>query len=355
MEFALALATTTESWRVVQRAEALGFTAAWFYDTQLLNPDVFIGMALAASHTDRIRLGTGVAIPSNRIEPVTANALATLNKLAPGRIDFGVGTGFTARRTMGLKALTLAQLETYVGRVQGLLRGETITWDFEGLDRDIGFLNPDFGLINIEDPIALHLSAMGPRSRRLTAKLDAGWLNFSADGARATRDLADMQLAWSEAGHDGAALSSTLFFLGCVLQPGEPADSDRALAQAGPGVAVTFHSLAETTTAGSMAAILPDNVNAALEQYRDIHAGYDGRAAYLRNHRGHLMFLRDEERSLIDADMIRTMSMTGEKDELVERLAALRHAGYTQFAVQLVEGQEAAIEDWAEVFTALDR
>ena len=36
-------------------------------------------MALAAEKTERIRLGTGVLVPSNRIEPVAANALATLN------------------------------------------------------------------------------------------------------------------------------------------------------------------------------------------------------------------------------------------------------------------------------------
>ena len=94
MDFGIALATSTESWKAVKRAEELGFTHAWFYDTQLLNPDVFIGMTQAAMNTKRIRLGTGVLIPSNRIEPVTANALATLNKIAPGRIDFGVGTGF---------------------------------------------------------------------------------------------------------------------------------------------------------------------------------------------------------------------------------------------------------------------
>ena len=95
MDFGIALATSTESWKVVREAEQLGFSHAWFYDTQLLNPDVFVGMTLAAVHTSRIRLGTGVLIPSNRIEPVTANALASLNRLAPGRIDFGVGTGFT--------------------------------------------------------------------------------------------------------------------------------------------------------------------------------------------------------------------------------------------------------------------
>ena len=141
MKYSVAFASEVDSWRWVKRAEELGFHSAWFYDTQLLNPDVFICMALAARETSSIRLGTGVIVPSNRIEPVTANALATLNKLAPGRIDFGVGTGFTARRTMGLGAIPLKEFRTYVERVQALVEGEMIQWDFEGKDRKIRFLN----------------------------------------------------------------------------------------------------------------------------------------------------------------------------------------------------------------------
>ena len=35
--------------------------------------------------------------------PVAASALMSLNALAPGHIDFGISTGFTARRTMGVR------------------------------------------------------------------------------------------------------------------------------------------------------------------------------------------------------------------------------------------------------------
>ena len=350
MDFGVAVATSTQSWKAVKRAEALGFSHAWFYDTQLLNPDVFIGMTQAAMNTERIRLGTGVLIPSNRIEPVTANALATLNKIAPGRIDFGVGTGFTGRRTMGLGAISLARLESYVNRVQGLLRGETVTWDFEGIPRAIRFLNPDFGLINIDDPIPLHVSAFGPRARQLTAKLGAGWLNFGADVNRAVKELGEMREAWREAARS-ERLYSTQFALGCVLEPGEAADSPRAIAQAGPLVSVLFHNLVETTSAGAMASVLPAPVNAALEKYRNIYKGYEpADARYLTNHRGHLMFVRPEERELLTASLIENFSLTGTADVLVERLRTLQEAGYSQFTIQVVEGQEDALEDWAKVF-----
>src|SRR5688572_23568309 len=142
MDFGINLATAADSWKVVQRAEELGYSSAWFYDTQLLNADVFVAMAAAAVQTSRIRLATGVLIPSNRIAPVAASALASLNALAPGRIDFGVSTGFTARRTMGLGPVKLADMAHYVRLVQALIAGETVEWTFEGQRRKIRFLSP---------------------------------------------------------------------------------------------------------------------------------------------------------------------------------------------------------------------
>src|SRR3954453_16610803 len=121
MQFGIAIPTDADSWRVVRRAEELGFARAWFYDTQMLSADPFVAMAAAALKTTRIRLGTGVLIPSNRLAAVTPNAFASLNKLAPGRIDFGVGTGFTGRRAMGLGAIRLAPMEAYTREVMALL------------------------------------------------------------------------------------------------------------------------------------------------------------------------------------------------------------------------------------------
>jgi len=55
----------------------------------------------------------------------------------------------------------------------------------------------------------------------------------------ATRD------AWSKAGHAMGDLQATAFALGCVLKDGEPADSERAMAQAGPRAAVMLHRAAD--------------------------------------------------------------------------------------------------------------
>jgi 5,10-methylenetetrahydromethanopterin reductase len=86
MDFGIALASNVDAWKTVKRAEELGFTHAWFYDSQMLVPDILVTMALAADKTSKIKLGMGVMVPTNRIAPVAANALASLNKLAPGRL-----------------------------------------------------------------------------------------------------------------------------------------------------------------------------------------------------------------------------------------------------------------------------
>src|SRR3954449_2804524 len=169
MDFGVGIPTASDSWKVAQRAEALGFTHAWFFDTQMITADCFVAMAAAVLKTSRIRLGTGVLVPSNLIAAVTANAFATLNGLAPGRIDFGVGTGFLARRAMGLGAMKLAEMGEYIRVVYALLAGETVETPIEGKRRKIRFLNPDIGLFNTNNPIQLNISCYGPCLQALTA------------------------------------------------------------------------------------------------------------------------------------------------------------------------------------------
>ncbi len=351
MQYSVAFASELDSWKWVKRAEALGFHAAWFYDTQLLNPDVFVCMALAAHETSRIRLGTGVLVPSNRIEPVAANAFASLNKLAPGRIDFGIGTGFTARRTMGQGAVPLAATRRYIETVQGMLRGETVAWQDTDGEHKVRFLDPDLGLINIADDVPLWISAFGPKTKRLTAELGAGWMVFGT--ANAAQVLDEMRSIWAAAGRSSEALASNLFCLGAVLSGNAAEDEARLMAQAAPYASVLFHNLADEV--GPMAGGNLDSgpLGEPLRQYLKVHGQYEpADARYLENHKGHLMYVRPEEKH-ITPDLARAMTLSGTKEELVERIREIRDAGYTQLTVQLVHGHEAALEDWATVFESV--
>ncbi|MGI9578800.1 MAG: TIGR03619 family F420-dependent LLM class oxidoreductase, partial [Microthrixaceae bacterium] len=56
--------------------------------------DPLVALAAAAAATDRIRLGTGVMLPAQREPLVTAKAVATLQNIAEGRFELGVGFGW---------------------------------------------------------------------------------------------------------------------------------------------------------------------------------------------------------------------------------------------------------------------
>ena len=354
MDLNINLATFADSWKVVKRAEELGYTRAWFYDTHLLSADLFVAMAASAMVTSRIRLGTGVLIPSNRIAPVAANALASLNTLAPGRVDFGISTGSTARSTMGLGPVKLAAMKEYIRVVQGLLAGETLEWNFEDKRRKIRFLNPEIGAINIKDPIPLHISAVGPKARRLTAELGANWMVTTGGVANAVAAIGDMHKLWREAGQDPKRRIASAIVGGCVLADGEAYDSPRVKSQAGPHAMISLHNLTEAAEAGFARRPLPPHLTPLLEAYKKVYLSYQpADARYLSNHRGHLMFLRPEEQELCTADLIRATTFTATKPELRERLRELRNAGYDHFSVTIRQGHPDMLEDWADVFDGL--
>ncbi len=354
MDIGINLATSADSWKVVKRAEELGYSRAWFYDTQLLNADMFVGMAAAAMQTSKIRLATGVLIPSNRIAPVAASALASINALAPGRVDFGVSTGFTARRTLGLGPVKLADMKEYIRIVRGLLAGETLEWTFEEKQRKIRFLNPEIGVINIDDPIPLHISALGPKGRQLTAELGAGWMYTAANIPTAATAVGEMIAAWRAAGHAPEMMTATAIAGGCVLAEGESLESPRVKAQAGPHATIALHNLVELAEFGDMGRPVPPQMVPLVERYREIYLKYEpADARYLSNHRGHLMFLRPEEQALCTPQLIASTTLTATRPELQDRLRALRDAGYSHFSINIRHGHPQMLEEWAEVFAGI--
>jgi 5,10-methylenetetrahydromethanopterin reductase len=354
MDFGINLATSADSFKVVKRAEELGYTRAWFYDTQMLNADMFVAMGATAVQTSKIRLATGVLIPSNRIAPVAASALASLNALAPGRIDFGISTGFTARRTMGLGPVRLDDMRRYIEIVQRILAGDTVEWEFESKRRKIRFLSPDIGVVNLTHPVPLHISALGPRGRRLTAELDAHWINATGHIGSAKASIADMLAAWRAAGIDPVTRVATAFTGGAVLRDGEAFDSARVKAQAGPHATIALHNLVEVEQFGNMGRAVPPQLTHLLERYRAIYEKYEpADARYLENHRGHLMFLRPEEHEICTADLIKTLTFTETTPVLRERIRELKAAGYTHFSIHIRHGHPEMLEEWAEVFAGV--
>lgn len=356
MDFGIFIAPLADSWKTVKRAEELGFARVWFYDTQMLNSELFVSMAAAAMRTSRIRLATGVMIPGNRIAPVAASGLASLNALAPGRIDFGVSTGFTARRTLGLAKVKQVDMERYIGVVQGLLAGETIEWDFEEKRRKIRFLDPDIGAINLKDPIPVHVSAFGPKGRALTARLGAGWINSGTSAERAQAGISDMRAAWIAAGREAGMQYVSATVPGCVLNADEACDSPRVKAIVGAHATVALHSMVEQEEYKEGWRSVPPVLAPLLDRYREIYRRYQPEdARYLANHRGHLMYLRPEEQPLCTAELIRATTWTATKPELQERVRALKAMGYNHLGINAAYGTLATeqLEQWADVFESV--
>lgn len=95
---------------------------------------------------------------------------------------------------------------------------------------------------------------------------------------------------------------------------------------------------------------MPPGLQPVIDAYHEIYARYaPADTRYLALHAGQLMYLRPEEQPLITGAMLQALTLTGSPDETRARVHALNVVGYDQVAVQRVPGQEAAIEDWAQV------
>jgi 5,10-methylenetetrahydromethanopterin reductase len=353
MKYGIAVLPGPSTAKVAQRAEELGFHRVWFYDSQLLCSDVFVIMATAAAATKKIRLATGVLIPSNRIAPVAANAFATLNAMAPGRIDCGIGTGFTARRTMALGPLKLSAMAEYLRVMKELWQGKTTTVELEGEPRKIRFMNqqPRFEYFNTKDPISVHVSAFAPKGRKLTAEIADGWIDFIIGDGAAIADVRRLDADARALGRDPKTLHKTGFTLGCVLAEGEAADGPRGRAQAAPQATVLFHNAVEAAERGSILDV-PEPLRAPVEAYaRTIYDKMQPKdERHLLIHDGHLTHLRPEEEAFVNADFLRRVTLTGRPNEIRERMRKYEAGGFDELVIQLVPGHESAIEDWAKVF-----
>ena len=212
-------------------------------------------------------------------------------------------------------------------------------------------MNPELGLINTRDPIGLYIAATGPRAQALTARLRAGWISTIGDIDAASTSLRTMRSQRAAAGHGADALDSVVLTGGAILEEGEPADGPRAIAQAGPRAAMLLHRAADQALAGMPNATPPSPAIAdTVAGYIELARGFRPQGAhYLENHRGHLMFVKPEERPFVTADLIRLTTITGTAPEIKDRIAALFAAGYDEVAIQIVPGQEHALEDWGHI------
>ena len=170
MDFMIGTCAKIDQIGMVKQAEDLGVTHFGAGEGPLLFSDPYQFLAIAAQQTSTIQLGTQVTNPLTRIPAVTANSIATLNALAPGRTFLGIGTANNALRSMGHRTATIKELTRALEVSRGLLHGERVVDDWLGEQTEIEFLDPEAGWYNIKDRVPIWVAAGGPKGLREAAK-----------------------------------------------------------------------------------------------------------------------------------------------------------------------------------------
>jgi alkanesulfonate monooxygenase SsuD/methylene tetrahydromethanopterin reductase-like flavin-dependent oxidoreductase (luciferase family) len=329
MELGVCVAAKVDDVDHIVLAEQLGYASAWVADSHLIWSDPYATLALAATRTERLRLGTGVAVAGLRPEPVTAAGIATVNRLAPGRTFLGIGSGNTAMRIMGHPPLRIAEMDAYLSTLRPLLRGEEAELTWHGRTTRVRHAMPDAGFVDLDHEIPVHVSGFGPRSLGLAGK--------HGDGVVISGNPTPSVLAriWSAVEAGAAAVGRTIdrrsFTMTClttvvVLEPGEAIDSPRARSLCDAFAIATLHYAYDQWRNFGKAPTQP----AVLDVWDDYVALLEQVPEDVRHqvvHRGHNCWVVPEEERFVTRELIEASCMVATRDELLGRLHELDQAG----------------------------
>src|SRR2546422_3883262 len=188
--------------RLVQDIEAAGFDGAGILASQLLSRDTFVVLAQAATSTSRLTLFPAVTNPLTRHASVLAGAIQSVEELAPGRVKFVMGTGYTSASTIGRRAATLAEMRECLRTVRALLGGGSV--GFGGTPGRLTFA--------ARRPIPLIMAASGPKAVELAGEIADGVLllvgfnrgivqraleHLERGAKRAGRRVEDLEVIWA--------------------------------------------------------------------------------------------------------------------------------------------------------------
>jgi 5,10-methylenetetrahydromethanopterin reductase len=168
------VASARGSARTAQEIEAAGWDGMLVVDSQNLSGDPYVSLALAASATTRIGLGTGVTNSVTRHAAATATAITSVNRVSNGRAVLGIGRGDSALAHLGRAPARLAQFERYLRQLQTYLRGESVDFDEIDIPREVA---PPMSALELHD---------APPASRI------GWIaeGLERDGAKVPVEVA---------------------------------------------------------------------------------------------------------------------------------------------------------------------
>ena len=144
-------------------AEESGFRHMTFGDVQNCTRDLYVKMAMAATSTHRVTIGSGVVAPYTRHAVVTATAHATVHELSGGRTFLGLGSCGASHGFLDMKPATLKELEELVTFYRTFLAGE------EAQLRELRTQSEW-----VDNPMPIYLAVERPRALQLAGAIADG-------------------------------------------------------------------------------------------------------------------------------------------------------------------------------------
>jgi probable F420-dependent oxidoreductase len=205
--------------RFATRAEELGYHSLWTFQRLLVGADQeldavyrsvldpVVALAFAAARTDRIRLGVAV-VNMPFVPPVLlAKQAATLDVLSGGRLDLGLGSGWSPVEFAATGAAAErrgARAEEYLAVLRTLWAEEVSRFDGEFYTVPPARMRPR--PVQRPGPPVL-LGGSAPAALRRAGRSADGWISRStADLSRIADDVAVVRDAARAAGRDPAAV-----------------------------------------------------------------------------------------------------------------------------------------------------
>ena len=305
-----------------KRVESAGWDGLVIYDSQNLNGDCYVALALAASATRRIGLGPGVTNPVTRHPAVTASAIASIHELSGGRAVLGIGRGDSACAFIGRSPARVAAFSRYLQALREYLARRSVAFaDLDVDDRVAPHVVPeefadtpgDSELIWLNQSlprIPIEVAATGPKVISLAAQYadtiafalgaDPKRLQWALDQTRATREKTGQD-------PDGVGLAA---YVNVVCHE----DIRRARAIANQTLA-TFARF--SVMSGKVTGPLPENER---KQLMGLNQSFN-----MREHERNIDLLSDE---LIDR-----FAIVGPPDTCIRRLQAIAELGIEKVIV----------------------
>ena len=335
MEFGVT-ATRIDDIGFFTHAENLGYDFAWITDSPLLRSNLWAVMALAAQQTQKIKLITGLEIGGLRLAPVTANGIATINRLAPGRTVLGVGTGNTAMRTMGQPPMRVAAFREHIRVVRALLDGEEVDFTLNDVTHPIRFQNLHYNYVDVESYIPIHVGGFGPRAQAMAGELGDGLVTGIPRGGAIPEALANVQRGADRVGRKLENFQTTAMVNLLMLEPGAALTDEQVIAECGSSIMVNVHFAVDLVK--ETGCDPPDYVRPIWDEYMAFHETRDAETRHQALHASHYSYLDPDEARFVTPDMIRKFCIAGQPEEIVEQLRDLEKQGLN--AINFVTPQD---------------